>query len=470
MATKVKSAQNESNTSSNLVYPEVKSEVFNEKPITVEMAKDLLGWEEEPEEGNSFGSDYLLLDVKKKKIRCKKNMKNRPLYMSNVDSLVQELLMRRWQMNGEPIIISNKGNVLNGQHTLIALILAEQHRTGKDKDHWKSIGHKEPVSLRKIIVYGIDEDDSVINTMDTCKPRSLADVVYRSKFFNKLKGPDRKLAARALDHSVKMLWCRTGADQNPFAPKRTHTEALDFINRHPNLVKAVKQVMEYDNKGSISNYVSLGYASALLYLMAACSDDGDEYRNMEVPSEKGLKLNDWDKACEFWANLSEPILVYVRQALAILSDSESTIRPRLADKIAILAKAWWMFRDGKELTKKNMTVKWVTDENTGATVMLDPLDFAGIDIGDPSYKEPSEDITPKFKTKLKLSNKITSNKEEVKEKEEVQTEESNSDELIMFEEAENYSSGFSEDNEEEQTYSESDMDSDYNQIKEDTER
>jgi hypothetical protein len=38
-------------------------------------------------------------------------------------------------------------------------------------------------------VYGVREDDDVVNTVNTGKPRSFADVVYRSKLFQKLPPP-----------------------------------------------------------------------------------------------------------------------------------------------------------------------------------------------------------------------------------------------------------------------------------------
>src|SRR6202012_885566 len=107
--------------------------------------------------------------------------------MPGVDKLIQEMLNLRWEYNGEPIIIGATGQVLNGQHTLVALILAEQDRK-KDKkwtENWP-----EEMQVAKDIVFGVSESDKVVDSMDTCIPRSLNDVMWRKDYFRKMKGSE----------------------------------------------------------------------------------------------------------------------------------------------------------------------------------------------------------------------------------------------------------------------------------------
>jgi hypothetical protein len=173
-----------------VLYPEPTCELcLGDTAITVDKAKDLLGWEEEEEDGPTFGEFYTkeLAKAYGRKVRLKFNVANRPIYPDVFMRLRQEHLNRRWQFNGEPIIIGRCGHVLNGQHTLISLILAEQERTGPRAQHW-SLYHDKPITMDKAIMYGVSEEDSVVNTMDTCKPRSLADVIYRSPYFATKKG------------------------------------------------------------------------------------------------------------------------------------------------------------------------------------------------------------------------------------------------------------------------------------------
>ena len=114
-----------------------------DKPLTADTARKLMGWEEEKEGGKiKFGNSFLLKTASGAKVRCLHNTANRPLRMSNVSKLKQEILRRRWYLNMENRIIGRTGLVLNGQHTFIALILAVQEWTATPEafPHWD----KEP--------------------------------------------------------------------------------------------------------------------------------------------------------------------------------------------------------------------------------------------------------------------------------------------------------------------------------------
>ncbi len=206
--------------------------------ITLQKAKDLLGWEEE--EGIPYKKDFLLKDFHGTKIRCFNNVTNRPLYKPNLENLKQEILRNRWQLNGEPIIVGKTGLILNGQHSLLSFIAAVQEWT-KDKDKWP-LTTEEP-TLDKLIVFGIDESDAVINTMDTCKPRSLADVIYRSEFFAGTNQAERNKLSKITDYAIKLIWDRTGVS-NAFGLRNTHSESLDFLQRHPKLIDCFKHIFQ----------------------------------------------------------------------------------------------------------------------------------------------------------------------------------------------------------------------------------
>src|SRR5690349_10718167 len=97
------------------VYKEPSSQMcIADKAITMEIAKKLLGWQEQDKDVE----EYHFTDLYGKKIVCHNNITNRPLYMSIVAILMQEILRKRWVLNGEPIIIGGTGFILNGQHQL----------------------------------------------------------------------------------------------------------------------------------------------------------------------------------------------------------------------------------------------------------------------------------------------------------------------------------------------------------------
>jgi hypothetical protein len=187
-----------------IVYPTPTTKLcIGDLAITVGQAKELLGWEEETDK-NKFGAEYVrtLTKLYPKKVRCTNNVTNRPLYKSVLDSLKQEILRRKWHYNGEPVIIGRTGLVLNGQHTLLALILAALEVVERP-DKWAEYWTTEP-TLEKVIAFGVCEDDSVVNTMDTCKPRSLADVIYRSAYFADVAEKDRRIASRMASFAIKL--------------------------------------------------------------------------------------------------------------------------------------------------------------------------------------------------------------------------------------------------------------------------
>lgn len=368
-----------------VIYPDV---AIDDGEIDADKARDLLGWEEVADKKNA-----LLTDLNGRPIRCLNNVTNRPLYDPTVDALRQEVLMRRWRFNGEPIIVGRTGLILNGQHTLIAVVLAEQARTGPDADHWR-IFWDGPVSVRKLVVKGIDESDGVVNTMDTCRPRSLADVIYRSEFFATMGSSDRARISRLLDYAVRMLWHRTGADADAFHGHRTHAESLDFVARHPGLIRAVKHIFEEDVKRSIGRYLSPGYAAGLLYLMAGSKTDPDRYR--ADPRESSMDLSMFDKAEEFWTLVSarEETLRPMREARSTYRTTGEDGKPvtrevyplaaesSLAEKIAVLSRGWEEFSTVGKLTPARMSLRYSVDED-GVPHLAETVTIGGIDLGDP---------------------------------------------------------------------------------------
>jgi hypothetical protein len=383
-----------------IVYPELTMSIAaGENGLQDTQAKDLLGWEEEGEE-NKFGSDFLLRDRSGAKIRCSHNTTNRFLYMSNVEALVQEMLNRRWRMNGEPIIIGQYADILNGQHQLIALVLAEQDRTGPQKYHWEE-KWQGPITIDKVVVYGVEEDDKIINTMDTCKPRSLEDVIFRSKFrvFASCTPQEQRTAAKICAAAIKILWHRIGLKADPYAPVKTHSEALDFLARHTKLLTVVSHIMEEDQRGDrdeggplpLSQFVPRGYAAAFCYLMAASDSDGDEYRNATVPDERVINYGSLEKAMDFWVLLGKQSgsLMEVRHAIRALDHPELSLGGSMSEKAAVLVRGWLAFKAHGHVTQADVRLDY--HEKDDIRQLVDDLTFGGIDQGWSKRQKQEED-------------------------------------------------------------------------------
>ncbi len=380
----------------------------------------------------------------KVKVWCRNNVTNRPLYLSRVAELQQEILQGRWRFNFEPIIIGKTGLILNGQHQAVALILAEEQRTLSAPNgaahHWQEVkGLTDPLTIDKLVCFGAEEDDETVNTMDTCKPRSLADVIYRSSYFKQFKLADRKTVSKMLDYAVRMMWERTGVKSDPFASRKTFSEALDFVLRHNKMLEAVSHIFEEYGIASLSKKVTVnvdgkskeegpskvtvlkykincglmspGYASALLYLMGTSASDGLrdtdgallDYKSAEPgPNESMLDFSHWDKAIEFWRRVSripvdgletDPEFQAIREAFAKVSTVNPPVGIRLHDKIAVLSLAWQEFVAGNQITMDKIIPDFGEPVQEGLNWvrnLLDPYSIGGIDLGNPMKKEKKE--------------------------------------------------------------------------------
>ncbi len=382
-------------------YPEYKVELrYGKNALTRKEVREYLGWCTSPEEAEKAGVKHpTLKDEEGTDVFLLNNTGNRPLQEAWARTLGQDVLnsgpklpveRRRWQFNGESVIIGDYGNVLSAQHRMIGLELACQQWEGENSSHWKKIWPTMP-TLDTIIVYGVKETPEVVRTLDNVRPRSLADVIYTSGFFANMDPADHKKCAKILDHAVKLLWHRTGAMIDPFAPRRTHGESIDFINRHMSLLKTVKHIFKEDKKRAISKYISPGYAAAMCFLMAASNTDGEEYRGMSTPTEKGINFDNREKAYGYWstfANGEDTELYRVREAIGALTGPDASGTPSLAEKMAILMKGWFSFLAGEDVTTESVELDYYQDSDN-IYHLREKIDVGGIDMGEP--EKPDDD-------------------------------------------------------------------------------
>lgn len=389
-----------------VLYPEPEVILcYGPDAITPRKAQELLGWEEETDTVK-FGPAYILTDENGKKVRCANNARNRPFSEAWARTIAQDILHKHWAFNGEAIIIGKSGQVLSGQHRLIGLVLADQMRSGRQKAHWEKFWPNE-CTIDAVVVRGIEETGVVTRTLDNVKPRSLSDVlVTDTDTFGKVSAGDRVVLARMLDYAVRFLWHRTGQDRDAFAPRRTHSEALDFIDRHQRVKKAVLHIWEENQVREVpssegktkkvyplSEYIMPGYAAGLMYMMGCCSSDGDTYHLADPPSEKKLKWDYWEKAEEFFTLLaSAPDFQRVRDAFAVLANDHGGRVPR--DKaIATLIQGWGAFLSGRNPDDDDLRLSLSAPDDLGRCSLTSHPALEGIDRGEPGDDAPGETPT-----------------------------------------------------------------------------
>lgn len=371
-----------------VVYEKISVKLHNgDTTLTFEQAKTLLGYITESE-NIKFGGDYTTTNADGDKVRCLHNVRNRPIYRGTMETYTQEVLNKRWRLNGETLIIGKTGITISGQHRLLGFIDAVL-TWRKEPGKW--INWQEEPTFPCIIVYGVDEDDETVNTIDTGKPRSLADVLYNSKYFAKLGPHDRRVAARAADYCVRTLWDRTHAGEDAWAPKRTHAESMDFIARHERMLDCVRHIIEEDGgDGKISKLLSLGTAAGCCYLMATSAteyerEDKKGYGQVDTRSEAQLDFELWDKAQDFWTELAGgKKLEAVRAAIAAGQETTTLSQPEI---IGVLVRAWEQYANGKAVKADHLQLDYTTID--GVDVLAENPKFGGIDLG-PANWSPVE--------------------------------------------------------------------------------
>lgn len=400
---KIKEKKEQQEKKRPVIYNELSTRIYAEGylgPMTQDQAKTYLGWEEEGKE--PFGKKFFM-EYAGKKIRLKNNTNNKFFHKITAETLKQEHLRKRWKFNGEPIILGKTGEVINGQHTLISFITAV--------DEWKENPDRYPdwqeePTLQKLVVLGIDEADEVVNTIDTSRGRSAADVIGRMPYFRDLRSErDRRLCSKYTEYAIKMLWHRTAVHTNAFAVRRTHSELIAYLEKHLKIIDAVRHIHEENEGDKIKDWLTPAYASACLYLMATDESDPSKYYLAADPSEDLLDFSNWDKACEFFVELAAGnSLEMLRREIRHLMSEETTVSPE--ERITAIAGAWQVFRLGKKVTEKHVDVQYEVDENERRIVTNTRL-FGGIDVGDelpfPTNTDPTkeeiENGTKKVKAK-----------------------------------------------------------------------
>ena len=351
--------------------------------LTEEGAKELLGWQAD---GGDFGDTYLFKDRTGVKVRCSYNLKNRPYRSYLAEDWMLEILRRKWQLNAETIIIDKMGMVHDGQHRLIGLVLANQEwlidqKRIETEQKWQKLW-AEPPTMECLIVTGIDGSDAVVNTIGTGKPRDLQDVLYRCEWFINKPEKQRMLLATVTSHAVKLLWTRTAQSLVSFAPRRPHSEMLEFIEKHPRLLECVQFIMD-EKVGKLKPLIGSGITAGLLYLMGSSESNPDEYDKANS-SESALDWLQWEKAQEFFTDFysegkkTEPI----REAMLDEKILPMGVGGRFALelKIALLLKGWLLFIRGKKITRQELEVE-TSYSGEGIPRVMEQVTCSGIDVG-----------------------------------------------------------------------------------------
>lgn len=129
----------------------------------------------------------------------------------------------KFRLNGESIIIDNKGNVIDGLHRLKACVKAE-------------------IPFESVVVAGVDQE--CIRTIDSGKGRSVSD---------NLKIHCGTTNARDVSSTIKQLFMyaqgKTGANKNR-DNLLTADDAIKFLERNPHFEESISRYLSTRNRGT----------------------------------------------------------------------------------------------------------------------------------------------------------------------------------------------------------------------------
>lgn len=360
------------------IYEQVEVRVFEPdgELLGEDLAKMLLGWTE-PSEGEVF-EDYLLKDLDGVTIQCSNNDLQRPYYSQSSIDLMWDILGGNWEFNLETIIIGETGLVLDGKHRLIALVLAcqEYNRNPDRYPHWSS----QP-EIPIIVGLGAKETKRLVNTIGTGKPRSLSDSFYASGLFDTKDKSEMKKLCRMAEHTIKMLWTRTDAKAEAYNAKFSHTDALEFIERHPTILEAISTLFQESGSDRPNPLSSLAgaYAPALLYLMMTSDSDASSYKRADPPDESLVNFSSVEVAERYWVELiegSDQVSVVV-DAIKELSEAGNY---KADERIAILIKGFNAYKSNQTVESSDITID-VKISDTGVRTLQEHPVLGGLDVG-----------------------------------------------------------------------------------------
>lgn len=382
-------------------YPRVYVDIHDGKdnlPLaTVEQMEALLGWEQ-----CKTGEPGVLpcTDRNGKHFRMTRVTRNREFRPGKAVKWMQEILNQRWELNGENIIVGRQtGEVISGQHRGVGLKWAEQERA-RNPDKWRPLWGDGPVTMPCTIMYGVDESDRVVNTVDTGVPRSDKDVLYRSHYFSNLdpkewSQTDRRNLARMVGFALTLLWDRTGAGKGYWT--RTHAETMDWLGRHTTLVELAKDLYKEDSKGYLKSVLQPGTALGLYYLLAASATNTTKYTEVSPATEDNINWKNRKKARAFMLLLCKesPQVKAVRDAISkIINVMTAKVVASTDERLAIVCLAWDRFLLDKPITTKDVDLNngwWETDLQEGIKTLTNHPIVGGIDLGWPEPGGKKED-------------------------------------------------------------------------------
>lgn len=247
------------------------------------------------------------------------NINNRPLKARTVAFYAEEIKKGRWLQNGDSIRFSRDGRLIDGQHRLSAIILAD-------------------APIVTDIKTGLD--DEAFAVIDAGKNRTVADVVAIAGYKD----------SGVLSYAIKMIMaydCGTMAKGTKTVEKtqrKTPKDVLDWLEQKGDKViidciTSAKQYHKDFNKIMTPNY------AGFLYLFSR--------KNIHQAKDFFSMLSTGENISK-----SKNSAIYLLRQKLINYSGVANSNMDVVNKYALIIKAWNFWREGREVGR----LYWSTDE------------------------------------------------------------------------------------------------------------
>lgn len=160
-----------------------------------------------------------------------KNSKNRNPKKRFLDQFARDMVTGSWKLTGDPIKFDKEGNLIDGQHRLMACVQAQK-------------------PFETFVAYGLDAETR--DVVDTGAPRSNRDVLTMHGIHN----------ASHVASTVRLLIAEKIGEKSQTAV--THSETLACLAKHPSLPTWVQSAHSFPKGISVPLVSYVAYVGATL--------------------------------------------------------------------------------------------------------------------------------------------------------------------------------------------------------------
>lgn len=233
------------------------------------------------------------------------NTNNRPIATKHVDDLAGRMRNGEWELNGQGIIISDTGRLLDGQHRLHAIV-------------------KSGVTIDLFVVTGVKDD--AFTTLDDGRKRQLSDLL----------AIDGVLNYAPVAAACRIVMSVTRPDkENRYGTKSgvSNSELHDFFHKHSGITEFVHK--SYDYYTLSGRLISQSEILAFMYL---------------------TNKVDAEKSEEFWEKLmlggnDRECPTFKLRTMISLDKSSTNRKMKRTIRWALIVKCWNLYRSGQTVVR-----------------------------------------------------------------------------------------------------------------------